>query len=268
MNKEITYTKSVSATLLWVIKLVYGVFAAYGIYIIAKPIVPVFREIGVNVGEIGDLLVEFFQAILNSAGIANELNISLQNVKAQDIYTVISSLYLFVFILIIPVLSILDAIGATFLRFMNRGAGLIKATHNITAIACLLLIIDGIGAIVMLITMMDLIDTTLAITMLIILGFGILIIFLAYCYHRDIAKTMTTIRQNIENGKSLMSKTHLSGLSIFAGLLMTLALIDLVAVAERPGDSWIAITAVAVIAVKQFLVAVCYRGVKQYNMCR
>ena len=150
---------------------------------------------------------------------------------------------------------------------MNRGVGLIKATHNITAIACLLLIIDGIGAIVMLITMMDLIDTTLAITMLIILGFGILIIFLA-CYHRDIAKAMTTIRQNIENGKSLMSKTHLSGLSIFAGLLMTLALIDLVAVAERPGDSWIAITAVAVIAVKQFLVAVCYRGVKQYNMCR
>lgn len=267
MNKEITYTKSVSATLLWVIKLVYGVFAAYGIYLIVKPIVPVFREIGVNIGEIGDVLVEFFQVILNSTGIANELNISLQNIKAQDIYTVISSLYLLVFILIIPVLTILDAVGATFLRFMNRGAGLIKATHNITAIACLLLIIDGIGAIVMLITLKDLLDSTLVITMLIILGLGIVIIFLAYCYHRDIAKAMTAIHQNIKNGKYLMSKTHLSGLSILAGIFMTVALIDLLAVAERPGDSWIAITAVTVIAVKQFLVAVCYRGVKQYNKC-
>ena len=96
-------------------------------------------------------------------------------------------------------------------------------------------------------------------------GIGAFIFLLLFCYHKDIARVMTTVDANIKGIEHKMKRTHLSGISFLFGLFMALILFVSFTLENKTTETWIGIVGILGITLKQFLVSINNRNIKQYN---
>ena len=262
---NISYLKTKTATILWFIKFVVGVLAIYVIFLTTKTMMPVFKAIG----ETAQYIIE---NVFGSANIVKDMN---KNLISLDTLSMISFLIIIVYLMIAPLLSLIDAIGATMLRYKESGVKLIKVTHMINAVVCLVIAIEIAVSIVMLnvngskiASLADDLEAVVGasiVALSIVMGIGAFIFFLLFCYHKDIVHVMTTIDANLKGIEHKMKKNHLSGISFGLGLFMVLMLVDLISFKNKTAETWIYIVGTFGITLKQFLVSINNRSVKEYN---
>lgn len=262
--------------MLWFIKFVTGVLAAYLIFTTVKEMMPAFKAIGETAQSFDKGIVQYIQYVIensaSSVDIAKEFGKSLTSLDALSI---ISLLFIIVYMMIAPLLSVIDAIGATTLRFKESGAKFIKATHSINALVCFVIVLETVVSIVML-NVNDSKVSSMAggskaavessiLAFSILMGIGAFIFLLLFCYHKDIACAMTTVDDNIKGEEHKMKKTHLSEISFLFGLFMALILFGSFTLENKTVETWIGIAGIFVITLKQFLVSINNRNLKKYN---
>lgn len=273
---NISYLKTKTATILWFIKFVVGVLAIYVIFLTTKTMMPVFKAIGETAQSFDKGMVQYIQYIIeNVFGSANIVKDMNKNLISLDTLSMISFLIIIVYLMIAPLLSLIDAIGATMLRYKESGVKLIKVTHMINAVVCLVIAIEIAVSIVMLnvngskiASLADDLEAVVGasiVALSIVMGIGAFIFFLLFCYHKDIVHVMTTIDANLKGIEHKMKKNHLSGISFGLGLFMVLMLVDLISFKNKTAETWIYIVGTFGITLKQFLVSINNRSVKEYN---
>lgn len=206
---NVSYLKTKSATMLWFIKFVTGVLAAYLIFTTVKEMMPAFKAIGETAQSFDKGIVQYIQYVIeNSASSVDITKEFGKSLTSLDALSIISLLFIIVYMMIAPLLSVIDAIGATTLRFKESGAKLIKATHSINALVCFVIVLETVVSIVML-NVNDSKVSSMAggskvavessiLAFSILMGIGAFIFLLLFCYHKDIACAMTTVDANIK----------------------------------------------------------------------
>ena len=273
---NVSYLKTKSATILWFIKFVTGVLAAYMIFMTVKAMMPAFKAIGETAQSFDKGIVQYIQYVIeNSASLVDIAKEFSKSLTSLDTLSIISFLIILVYMMITPLLSVIDAIGTTTLRYKESGAKLIKATHTINAVVCLVIVIETVVSIVMLNVngskMASMAGGSKAavessiLAFSILMGIGAFIFLLLFCYHKDIARVMTTVDANIKGIEHKMKRTHLSGISFLFGLFMALILFVSFTLENKTTETWIGIVGILGITLKQFLVSINNRNIKQYN---
>lgn len=249
---NVSYLKTKSATMLWFIKFVTGVLAAYLIFTTVKEMMPTFKAIGETAQSFNKGIVQYIQYVIensvSSVDIAKEFGKSLTSLDALSI---ISLLFIIVYMMIAPLLSVIDAL-VCFVIVLETVVSIVMLNVNDSKVSSMA---GGSKAAVE--------SSILAFSIL--MGIGAFIFLLLFCYHKDIACAMTTVDANIKGEEHKMKKTHLSEISFLFGLFMALILFGSFTLENKTVETWIGIAGIFVITLKQFLVSINNRNLKKYN---
>ncbi len=261
------YLKSRAATLLWAMKCAVGVISVYLLYMMGRDFFPAMKglhEAGTSLMTAQDIL---WAEITKDLKFGSDVNIDTFGMAAVYIFSA-ANLY----VLLYPVMAIIDAVAATYFRVTGKGIDIIRAMHFFAMLVWMVLFLTTLYAICQINIPDSVVQRLLpaaAGVLNIPLVLSVIIELLLCCYHKDIVHVLSAVKLDLAGEKTQIKKTHLSGIAVLMGLMsaMVCCVCFLALVNERSANS--VIPAIAVIiagchAVRLFAAAVCSRQLKAY----
>lgn len=191
------------------------------------------------------------------------------------IHTILISILLILSALLYPILIILNGVASLNLRTRGKSSHMLQVIHSIHAVLNILTMISVIAVAVFLF-ISEQIRTVLKsgasgnlvfliLGSLIAIAIILIVQFVIFCYHKDVAQNMSFIDSDAIGAEDYLDENHLSGLAFFFGLILlcpVVGLLYLLKYGYNPGSIILTIFFL-LLAFKFFLVAACNRILKK-----